>query len=137
MSRIQVVAGIIVKNTAGNERQVLLAKRNAKQHQGGLWEFPGGKVDTNEDHFSALQRELQEELGITIQNSQFFQEIKFDYSDKQVALNFYLISEYTGNEHGAEGQPLEWVRLSELKNYSFPEANQAIVDRLACGDFAC
>ncbi|MEP1742094.1 MAG: 8-oxo-dGTP diphosphatase MutT [Kangiellaceae bacterium] len=136
MSRIQVVAGIIVKNTAGNERQVLLAKRNAKQHQGGLWEFPGGKVDTNEDHFSALQRELQEELGITIQNSQFFQEIKFDYSDKQVALNFYLISEYTGNEHGAEGQPLEWVRLSELKNYSFPEANQAIVDRLACGDFA-
>ncbi len=137
MSRIQVVAGIIVKNTAGNERQVLLAKRNAKQHQGGLWEFPGGKVDTHEDHFSALQRELQEELGITIQNSQFFQEIKFDYSDKQVALNFYLISEYTGNEHGAEGQPLEWVRLSELKNYSFPEANQAIVDRLACGDFAC
>ena len=137
MSRIQVVAGIIVKNTAGNERQVLLAKRNAKQHQGGLWEFPGGKVDTNEDHFSALQRELQEELGITIQNSQFFQEIKFDYSDKQVALNFYLISEYTGNEHGAEGQPLEWVRLSELKNYSFPEANRAIVDRLACGDFAC
>lgn len=137
MSRIQVVAGIIVKNTAGNERQVLLAKRNAKQHQGGLWEFPGGKVDTNEDHFSALQRELQEELGITIQNSQFFQEIKFDYSDKQVALNFYLISDYTGNEHGAEGQPLEWVRLSELKNYSFPEANQAIVDRLACGDFAC
>jgi 8-oxo-dGTP diphosphatase len=136
LSRIQVVAGIIVKNTAGNERQVLLAKRNAKQHQGGLWEFPGGKVDTNEDHFSALQRELQEELGITIQNSQFFQEIKFDYSDKQVALNFYLISEYTGNEHGAEGQPLEWVRLSELKNYSFPEANQAIVDRLACGDFA-
>lgn len=136
MSRIQVVAGIIVKNTAGNERQVLLAKRNAKQHQGGLWEFPGGKVDTNEDHFSALQRELQEELGITIQNSQFFQEIKFDYSDKQVALNFYLISEYTGNEHGAEGQPLEWVRLSELKNYSFPEANQAIVDRLAGGDFA-
>ncbi len=137
MSRIQVVAGIIVKNTAGNERQVLLAKRNAKQHQGGLWEFPGGKVDTNEDHFSALQRELQEELGITIQNSQFFQEIKFDYSDKQVALNFYLISEYTGNEHGAEGQPLEWVRLSELKNYFFPEANQVIVDRLACGDFAC
>lgn len=137
MSRIQVVAGIIVKNTAGNERQVLLAKRNAKQHQGGLWEFPGGKVDTHEDHFSALQRELQEELGITIQNSQFFQEIKFDYSDKQVALNFYLISDYTGNEHGAEGQPLEWVRLSELKNYSFPEANQAIVDRLACGDFAC
>lgn len=137
MSRIQVVAGIIVKNTAGNERQVLLAKRNAKQHQGGLWEFPGGKVDTHEDHFSALQRELQEELGITIQNSQFFQEIKFDYSDKQVALNFYLISEYTGNEHGAEGQPLEWVRLSELKNYSFPEANRAIVGRLACGDFAC
>jgi 8-oxo-dGTP diphosphatase len=136
LSRIQVVAGIIVKNTAGNERQVLLAKRNAKQHQGGLWEFPGGKVDTNEDHFSALQRELQEELGITIQNSQFFQEIKFDYSDKQVALNFYLISEYTGNEHGAEGQPLEWVRLSELKNYSFPEANQAIVDRLVCGEFS-
>jgi len=136
LSRIQVVAGIIVKNTAGNERQVLLAKRNARQHQGGLWEFPGGKVDTNEDHFSALQRELQEELGITIQNSQFFQEIKFDYSDKQVALDFYLISEYTGNEHGAEGQPLKWVGLSELKNYSFPEANQAIVDRLACGDFA-
>jgi 8-oxo-dGTP diphosphatase len=137
LSRIQVVAGIIVKNTAGNERQVLLAKRNAKQHQGGLWEFPGGKVDTHEDHFSTLQRELQEELGITIQNSQFFQEIKFDYSDKQVALNFYLISDYTGNEHGAEGQPLEWVRLSDLKNYFFPEANRAIVDRLACGDFAC
>ncbi len=136
MSRIQVVAGIIVKDDSRQERQVLLAKRNAKQHQGGLWEFPGGKVDGNEDHFSALQRELQEELGITINNSQFFQAIEFDYADKQVALNFYLISEYLGTEHGAEGQPLKWVSLSELVNYSFPEANQPIVERLVQGEFS-
>lgn len=134
MSRIQVVAGIIIKGDSGKERQVLLAKRNDKQHQGGLWEFPGGKVDAKEEHFSALQRELQEELGITIQNSQFFQKVKFDYADKQVALNFYLVSKYLGNEHGAEGQPLKWVTLSELKNYAFPEANQPIVERLFSGD---
>lgn len=127
--RIEVVAGIIV-NDFDNPQQVLLAKRPNNKHQGGLWEFPGGKVEQGETHQQSLSRELLEELNIKVVNSQFYYQQLFDYEDKLVELNFYWVSEYSGTEEGAEGQPIRWVELAKLDECEFPEANQIIVDKL-------
>ena len=137
MSRIEVVAGIVVKGAPGQMKQVLLAKRNAKQHQGGLWEFPGGKVDANEDHQTALKRELKEELDILVQHCTLYQVVQFDYADKQVTLNFFLVSDYTGEEKGVEGQLIRWVDIERLSDYNFPEANQVVVERLINEKLSC
>jgi len=127
--RIEVVAGIIV-NDFDNLQHVLLAKRAKDKHQGGLWEFPGGKVEAGETHQQSLTRELLEELNIKVISSRFYYQQLFDYADKLVELNFYWVSEYSGTEEGAEGQPIKWVELAKLDECAFPEANQIIVDKL-------
>jgi 8-oxo-dGTP diphosphatase len=133
MTRVVVVAGVIFDHQQGGLPKVLLAKRNSQQHQGDLWEFPGGKVEQDEDQQSALTRELKEELDISILQSEFYRQIVFDYSDKKVELNFYLVSKYSGVERGVEGQLIEWVPVNRLSEYQFPEANQTIVDSLSKG----
>ncbi len=127
--RIEVVAGIIVSDF-DNLQHVLLAKRPVDKHQGGLWEFPGGKVDAGETQQQSLSRELLEELNIKVIDSRFYYQQQFDYVDKLVELNFYWVSEYSGSEVGAEGQRIKWVELARLDEYEFPEANQIIVDKL-------
>ena len=122
---IHVVAAIILK---GN--RVLIAKRQDHIHQGGLWEFPGGKIEQGETPVDALKRELKEELDLAISSPEFFQDIRFEYSDKNVHLNFYRVVDFEGEEKGNENQEIRWVDIGELKKYCFPEANQPIVNRL-------
>ena len=122
---IDVAVGIVIKN-----KQVFLAKRSSKQHQGGLWEFPGGKREPEERPVDALIRELKEEVGITPLQTTFFESIVHDYGDKKVQLHFFLIESFDGTERGAEGQLTKWVPVSELNNYSFPKANVPIVAQL-------
>lgn len=120
-----VAAGIILK-----DNQVFLAKRSAKQHQGGLWEFPGGKVEEGETPAEALIRELVEEVGIKPIEYSAFNDLAFDYGDKKVHLYFFLVSEFSGEAQGVENQETRWVSLAELNSYDFPAANQPIVDAL-------
>jgi 8-oxo-dGTP diphosphatase len=127
MKRVHVVAGI-VWNPQGD--QVFIAKRPDHVHQGGLWEFPGGKVDTGESSADALKRELHEELGIEVLASSHFQTLSYDYPDKQIQLEFWQVSGFTGIATGAEGQETRWVGLDELSLYAFPAANQPVVDAL-------
>ncbi|MBV1911105.1 MAG: 8-oxo-dGTP diphosphatase MutT [Kangiellaceae bacterium] len=115
--------------------QVLISKRHKNSHQGGRWEFPGGKVEKHELKEHALSRELKEELNISVVDSLFFKKIEFDYGDKQVELLFYFIRRYEGRERGLEGQQIRWVNLNELGEYLFPEANQPVVDALVTGLF--
>ena len=135
MKRIQVVAGIIVRKNSSGTNEILIAKRHASQHQGGLWEFPGGKIEPNELPQTALYRELKEEINIEINSSQLFEKIEFDYTDKNVSLLFYLINSFSGFAKGNEGQPIAWVNQHKLNEYQFPQANQPIVDRLASFKF--
>lgn len=139
MKRIAVAAAIIEY-----QNKVLLALRAKQQHQGGLWEFPGGKIEQSETPEQALAREITEELGLTIEvnSSDLFQQLDFDYPDKHVSLMFYRTDNFAFGgltaqaavqalgDKGAEGQRLEWVELSQLHNYAFPEANQPIVAAL-------
>ena len=122
---VNVAVGVIKKNNA-----IFICKRADEQHQGGLWEFPGGKVEANESVFAALKRELTEEVGITIHSSSQLMVIEHDYGDKCVRLDIHVVSNFSGQAHGAEGQPSEWVNISELTHYDFPAANAEIIEKL-------
>lgn len=123
MKRVHVVAAVI----RGNDGRILIAKRADEQHQGGLWEFPGGKVESDEAIEAALARELSEELGIVPTAAQPLIQIMHDYPDKQILLDVWNVSAFQGEPHGAEGQPLMWVTNRQLLEYQFPAANKPIV----------
>ena len=123
MKRVHVAAAVIRRG----DGHILLAKRADQQHQGGLWEFPGGKVEAGESVTMALHRELQEELGIAVTAARPLIKVQHDYPDKQVLLDVWEVSGFTGEPHGAEGQPLAWVSPRQLPDYDFPAANQPIV----------
>lgn len=125
---LHVVVGVLTD--AGG--RVLIQRRAMKAHQGGLWEFPGGKRELGETVLGALQRELQEELGITIDTNtaQALIQIEHDYGDRQVLLDTWRISDWTGEPVGLEGQPIAWVLPCGLEQFSFPEANRSIVAAL-------
>ena len=134
MKRIQVVAGVIYQDytTLGHSDNalILIARRPDHLHQGGLWEFPGGKVELNERHYDSLVRELKEELNITVKSASPLMQISHDYSDKSVTLDIWKVTKFDGYAEGVEGQETRWVPLSELRDYNFPTANQAILERL-------
>ncbi len=123
MKRVHVAAAVI----RGQDGRILLAKRPDHLHQGGLWEFPGGKVESGETVRAALARELKEELGIELQSTRPLIKVRHDYPDKQVLLDVWEVSSFSGEPHGAEGQPLSWAAPRELGNYQFPAANLPIV----------
>lgn len=122
---VRVAAGIILR-----DGQVFIALRSTGKHQGGLWEFPGGKCEEGEVSLSALARELSEECGIEALDAAHFQTVSHDYGDKQVELVFFTVTKFVGEPHGREGQQVRWVPLVDLANYAFPEANQVIVEKL-------
>jgi 8-oxo-dGTP diphosphatase len=126
LERLHVVIGIIINAN----KECCIAKRPEHVHLGGLWEFPGGKVEADETAQAALVRELKEELGIIVQQAQAFTQFPYDYSDRQVFLDFWLVTEFKGEPKGREGQPVKWVALHELQNYEFPEANQPLINTL-------
>lgn len=123
MPRIHVAAAVI----RSPEGQVLIARRPADKHQGGLWEFPGGKVEPGEAVREALGRELREELGIQVTEACPLIRIRHDYPDKSVLLDVWEVTAFEGTAHGAEGQPLAWVAPDALPGYAFPAANRPIV----------
>lgn len=124
--RIHVAVGIIL-NTDG---QILLAKRPEHLHQGGKWEFPGGKVEQNETVTQALIRELKEEVALNVHSSEPFMALSYDYPDKQVLLDIHTVSNFTGEAQGLEGQQIVWVDKHELTHYDFPDANKPILAKL-------
>jgi 8-oxo-dGTP diphosphatase len=107
--------------------QVLIAKRPKGKHQGDLWEFPGGKVEPGETAEAALSRELAEELGIVVTSARPLIQVRHDYPDKHVLLDVWEVLSFTGEPHGAEGQPLAWVNVEALPRYAFPAANRPII----------
>jgi len=121
------VAAAVILDSRGN---VYLAKRLSEAHQGGLWEFPGGKVERGESAKQALKRELYEELDIEISSSQPFISIPFDYPDKSILLDVFTVNQYEGTPFGKEGQETAWVELAAITNLEFPEANQPIVAKI-------
>lgn len=142
MACVQVtqVAVAVIRDQQG---RVLISKRPDHVHQGGKWEFPGGKLEAGEDVETALVRELREELDITPLDYRPLIRLRHDYPDKAVLLDVLMVDAFSGTAHGREGQRVTWNAIDELETEDFPEANAAIVkaiklpDRhLITGDFA-
>lgn len=110
-----------------DDGKVLIARRPDHVHQGGLWEFPGGKVEADESVIDALRRELHEELGISIQLARPLIRVAHDYPDKSVLLDVWRVDRFAGEAHGREGQPLQWIEPVTLNRFSFPAANYPII----------
>ncbi|WP_105173243.1 8-oxo-dGTP diphosphatase MutT [Pseudoalteromonas sp. T1lg24] len=123
--QVHVAVGVIKKANL-----IFIAKRHDEQHQGGKWEFPGGKVEEGETVTQALARELNEEIGIDVKSSTPFLEIHHDYPDKSVHLDIHLVEEFDGEARHLEGQDHKWVAISDLNNYEFPAANVVIIEKL-------
>ena len=130
MKRIHVAAAA-VSDVRG---RVLIAQRPVHVHQGGLWEFPGGKLEQGESPGQALERELREELGIRVGSARQLIRVRHDYPDKSVLLDVWCVEDYAGIPVGREGQPLEWVALCDLGKFAFPAANIPIIQALQLPD---
>lgn len=126
MALVHVVIGVVTGAEAG---RVLVAHRSEGRHQGGLLEFPGGKVDSEETPRQALSRELAEEVGITVDPlaPEFLMCVEHDYGDRRVRIEVYTVARYSGAPEGREGQVLEWRALEDLRADEFPAANRLIL----------
>jgi len=120
---VHVAVGVI-RDSLGN---VLVARRHGHRHQGGLWEFPGGKVEPGETVREALRRELREELSIQVEAARPLIQIAHDYGDRRVLLDVWQVDAFSGQPQGLEGQPLRWATPDGLTGLDFPAANQPIV----------
>jgi 8-oxo-dGTP diphosphatase len=120
---LQVAVGVI-KNPSG---QILISLRDDKLHQGGLWEFPGGKVEASETVEQALTRELKEELDISVQAFSPLITINHQYPDLAVQLHVLSVERFDGVVKSCEGQPFLWVNPDDLTKYDFPAANRPII----------
>ena len=118
------VAVGVIKDCEGN---ILISLRHDDAHQGGLWEFPGGKVEAGETVEQALTRELKEELGISVLESAPLIKVEHQYADLKVLLDVWLVTLFSGRPVGREGQEIKWLSPEKLADYSFPEANAPIV----------
>lgn len=128
MKRVNVAAAVIYNASAS---QILISFRAANKHQGNLWEFPGGKIETGESARDALSRELKEELDIIPLQLEPLLTTEHDYLDKQVKLHVWTVSAFEGSPQGMEQQDILWVPLAALHRYDFPAANKVIVDAIA------
>lgn len=125
------VAAAVVRNEKG---EVLIARRPATVDQGGLWEFPGGKLAPYETGRQALSRELCEEVGIQVESAAPLIRVHHRYPERAVLLDVWQVDAFSGEAYGREGQAVRWVKEEDLLQYSFPEANKPILQALRLPD---
>jgi len=112
--------------------RILITRRPAGKHLGGLWEFPGGKVAPGESPADALRREILEELGARVVVGDALETVDWQYPDKRVRLVFFRCV-VEDEPRALEGQELAWVRPAELSGYEFPAADARLIEGLKLG----
>lgn len=122
---VRAVVGILKRNG-----KLLVSQRPEGKPYSGYWEFPGGKIEASESSREALKRELHEELGIEVINAKLWFQHSHAYPDKTVFLEMWLVTEFNGEPHGKENQPLKWATLSEIVDLRLLEGNWPILDKI-------
>jgi len=138
---VHVVAGLIIDS----QRRVLVQQRTSPPHFAGLWEFPGGKIESHESAAVALDRELGEELGMRSVQSRPWMRLLHDYSihprrpDQptqlpRILLDIRRVTTWQGEPDACEGQHCEWVEILRLLELDFLDANRPIIEALIRGE---
>lgn len=120
---IKVVAGIIYKND-----KFLIAQRNFKKAQGGLWEFPGGKVEKDETYEEALKREIKEEFNADIRVDKYIGENIHHYPEKDIKLVFYKAILLSENIDLLEHEDFRWITKDDKDKFEFAGADKIVFD---------
>jgi 8-oxo-dGTP diphosphatase len=123
---VYVAAGIL-QDASG---RVLITERLGDPPIAGLWEFPGGKISQGETAMSALARELYEELGIAIEECEHFMSVDHNYSDRNVVIEFYLVTGWRSVPTGLEGQAIRWIEPELLKSDELLPADVPVLEAL-------
>lgn len=129
MARIILVAAVALIDADG---RVLIAQRPVGKSLAGLWEFPGGKVESGERPEQALVRELKEELNIDVTES-CLAPLTFAshaYDDFHLLMPLYVCRRWKGAAMSHEGQALKWVRAKELRDWPMPPADKPLIPHL-------
>lgn len=113
-----------------DQSKILIDMRRPEGLMGGLWEFPGGKIELGETVEECIKREIREELGIEIEVGEHLITIDYTYSHFSVTLNVYHCRYLTGIPQPLECAQIRWVSLDELDQFPFPKANFQIIDAL-------
>ncbi|MBX8827061.1 8-oxo-dGTP diphosphatase MutT [Ochrobactrum sp. SFR4] len=124
--KIVLVAACALIDTDG---RILLAQRPEGKNLAGLWEFPGGKVESGETPEDALIRELQEELGITTKHACLapLTFASYTYDKFHLLMPLYICRRYEGIARSMEGQALKWVKPKDLRSYPMPPADEPLI----------
>ena len=107
--------------------QILIDQRLENSSMGGMWEFPGGKRELNEEIKKTIHREIMEELGISIKVEYKLISFDYAYSHKKLFFSVYLCKLLSGSPKPIKSQKLLWVDPERLFDFSFPEANTIII----------
>ena len=118
-------AGLVFK-----DGKLLIAKRPKRLHLGGMWEFPGGKLESDETYEMCLMREMNEELGVDIKVGYEFEEVLHQYSEKTALIKFFICSLFSGNPKAIQCSDFQWINRNDLARYDFPAADTKVVSRL-------
>ena len=127
---VQVVAGLMIE-----EGKILIARRHFHDSNGGLWEFPGGKVEKGESPEQALSRELKEELDLYVKVGTLFGENSFETPRATFELKLYYCKRLSGTIYLTEHSEFAWITLDQIPNYKFLPGDYQFLDMLkALGD---
>ena len=125
----QVVAALMVDGS-----KVLICQRTKYQPMPLQWEFPGGKIEEGEEPVAALQRELDEELGIRATVGPEVATVAHTYKNGNgVELHFFLVEQYEGEIQNRIFKDVQWVEREELPNFDFLDADKSLVADIAVG----
>ena len=121
----------VIWNQSG---QILIDKRKLNGTMGGLWEFPGGKIEAGEKVIDCILREIYEELAIEITVGEHLMTIEHTYPTFQITLIVHHCQHISGTPQPIESDEIRWVDVSDLNRYQFPAANLAIITAIQSGD---
>jgi len=118
-----------------HDGKLLITQRHAGAHLGGLWEFPGGKRESDETFEQCLVREIREELGAEICVGELFESVIHPYPEKTVHLKFFVCRLEGGEPKMLGCAAFKWISAAELDNYQFPAADTKLLEKLRALEF--
>ncbi len=122
----QIGVGIVMNE----DKEVLIALRPEDAMLGGMWEFPGGKQEEDEEIKQTVIRELKEELGVDVAITKPFMKLDHAYSHFKITMHAYLCELVDGRPEPQSSQEIKWISIDELEDYPFPKANRQLTDKL-------